>query len=221
MAASTAVALGGMALSGYSASRQRRAGRQASRQQQESMDRQTQVAQEQLDFSRGQYQDWRDMFQPVENDLKMMAYENQDPDYGAINADVGAAFDTSQDINRRQQQRYGLNPSDGAMQQGEVSYGIGRAGAMVNARNQARTANKDSQFNRLSSFYGMGQGRGQQAANMVSAASAGVSSAYGQHAGMYGNQAQQHNAGAAGAMGDMAGWAGWGYGQSQGRQTGG
>ena len=220
MGVATAVAIAGVATSAYSASRSRSAGRDAARQQQSAMDQQAQAAQDQLDFSREQYDDWRTMFRPVAEDLKTMAYENRGPDYNAINADVGAAFDTSQAINRRQQQRFGFQPSDGAVQNSELQYGLGRATAMVNARNQARTANQDKQFNRLTAFYGMGSGQGQAAANLVSAAHAGVGNAYGQHAGIYGNQAMNYGNQANQSMNDAMGWAGWGFGQyMQGRNS--
>lgn len=205
-----AVAAVGTAVSAYGASRQRSAARDAANQQQQAMDAQARAAQDQLDFAKGQYNDWRSMFMPVAEDLRSMAYEQRDPDYAAITADVGAAFDTSQAANRRQMQRFGLMPSDGAVADSELRYGLGRAQAMVNARNQARTANQDQQFNRLMSFYGMGQGQGQAAANLVSAANAGVGNAFGQQAGMYGNQAANYQAGMTGSMNNMMNWAGYG-----------
>lgn len=215
-----AVAAVGVASSAYSASRQRSASRSAANQQQQAMDAQTQAARDQLDFAREQYSDWRSMFQPVAEDLRSMVYEKRDPDYAAINADVGAAFDTSQAINRRQQQRFGFTPSDGAVADSELRYGLGRAQAMVNARNQARTANQDQQFNKMMSFYGMGQGQGQAAANLVAAANAGVGNAFGQHAGIYGNQAMNYQQGMNQSMNNMMNWAGYGM-QNMGNGGGG
>lgn len=212
MGAVTAAAVAA-AGSAYAANRQRSAARDAQRSQDGAMDQQAQAAQDQLNFAREQYSDWRSMFQPVGEDLRTMAYEQQTPDYGAINADVGAAFDTSQAINRRQQQRFGFQPSDGTTHDSELRYGLGRAQAMVNARNQARTANKDSQYNRMMAFYGMGQGQGQAAANLVSAAHAGVGNVYGQHAGTFGNQAANYQAGANQQMNNTINWAGYGLSQ--------
>lgn len=220
MAAVTVAAVG-VAASAYSASRQRSAARDAAGNQRDAMDQQTALDRERLDFSRQQYDDWRGRFDPIMDDLTMEAYADTTPDYDAIVGDVGAAFDTSQDINRRQQQRYGLQPSDGAVAEGELRYGLGRAAAMAGAKNQARSANKDQRFGRLASLYGLGTGQGAQASNMVSAAYAGASGTAGQHAGIYGGQAAQHQAGANQAWGDAAGWAGWGFGQYMGGRNGG
>lgn len=203
----------GVAVSAGSAISQNRQARRASNQQADAMDRQAEADRDRLGFAREQYDDWREMFRPVAEDLRTMAYEDRGPDYGAIAGDVGTAFDTSQDINRRQQQRFGFNPEDGAVAEGELRYGLGRASTMVDAMNRARTAHKDQQWNRLSQFYGMGSGQGAQAANLVSAAHAGASGTFGQHAGAFGQQAAGHRAGANAAWGDAAGWAGWGYGQ--------
>lgn len=220
MAAVTVAAVG-VAASAYSANRQSRAAKDANRNQRDAMDQQAAMDRERLDFSREQYEDWRSMFHPVLEDLRTEAYADTTPDYDAIVGDVGAAFDTSQDINRRQQQRFGLAPDSGAVQEGELRYGLGRAAAMAGAKNQARAANKDARFQRLASFYGMGTGQGAGAMNMVNAAYAGASGTMGQHAGIFGNQAMNYQAGANQAWGDAAGWAGWGFGQVMGRQGGG
>lgn len=220
MAAVTVAAVG-VAASAYSANRQSSAAKDANRNQRNAMDQQTAMDRERLDFSREQYQDWRNMFQPVLEDLRTEAYADTTPDYDAIVSDVGAAFDTSQDINRRQQQRFGLAPDAGAVQEGELRYGLGRAAAMAGAKNQARAANKDARFSRLASFYGLGSGQGMQASNLVNAAYAGASGTMGQHAGIFGQQAFNHQQGANQAWGDAAGWAGWGFGQYMGGRGGG
>ncbi len=212
MAAVTAAAVGA-ATTLYAANRQSRDARDARNAQQGAMDQQVALGREQLDFAREQYQDWQNRFNPILDDLGMMAYEQRDPDYGAITADVGAAFDTSQGVNRRQMQRFGLSPSDGAVQNSEVQYGLGRAQAIVDGRNRARLANQDQRWNRLASFYSLGNGQGMQASNMVQAAYAGLGGSFGQQAGMFGNMANNYSAGASQAWGDMAGWAGWGIGQ--------
>lgn len=204
------VAAVGAAVSIGSAVSQRNQAKKAAGQQQDAMDAQAEQQAAQLAFAKEQYADWRDMFYPVAGDLRTMAYETQGPDYGAINADVGAAFDTSQDINRRQQQRFGLQPSDGAVQEGELRYGLGRASAMVNARNQARTASKDQQFNKLMSFYGMGSGQGQMAANMVAAAHQGAAAGFGNQANIYGAQSANAQAGFGNSLNSAGNWIGYG-----------
>jgi hypothetical protein len=220
MAAVTVAALG-VAASAYSANRQSRAAREAADNQEEAMDGQLGLDRERLNFSRQQYDDWRQRFDPIMDDLTAEAYADSTPDYDAIVGDVGAAFDTSQGINRRQQQRYGLQPSDGAVAEGELRYGLGRATAMAGAKNNARTANKDMRFNRLASLYSLGSGQGAAASSLVSAAYAGASGNMGNQAGMFGNQQAQAQQGANQAWGDAAGWAGWGFGQYMGGRNGG
>lgn len=216
MAAVTTAAVG-IGLSAYSAKRGRSAQKKSQRSQDEAMAAQREMSERQMGFAHDQYEQWQDMFQPVLGDLKTMAYESTEPDYAAIGADVGAAFDSSQQINRRQQQRFGFAPSDGAVQDGEVQYGLGRAQAMVDARNRARVSNQDQQYNRLAGFYQMGSGMGQQAAGMVQAAYAGAGGMYGQQAGVHGQQANQYGQQVQGSMQDAAGWAGWGMDQWQNR----
>lgn len=218
MAAVTVAAVG-VGASAYSASRSRSAGRDAQRAQQDAMDQQVQLGREQLEFGQQQYRDWQDRFNPVLDDLTLMAYEDREPDYAAISADVATAHDTSQDINRRTMQRYGIRPSDGAAQQSELSYGLGRALSTADAHNRARMAHGDQQFGRLASIYGLGSGQGAQAQSMINAAYSGLGGAYGQHAGAFGQQAMYHAGQANQALGDMAGWAGWGIGQMGGSST--
>lgn len=219
MAVATAVAVAGVAVSAYGAYSSNRNAREAGERQEDAMDSQVALDRERLDFSREQYDDYTEMFGPVLGDLRTMAYEESEPDYAGITADVGAAYDTSQDINRRTQQRYGVNPSDGAANDGELRYGVARAQGIVDARNKARAMNKDSKFNRLSSFYSLGNGQGDRARSLMDAAYAGASSTYGQHGAAFGNQAAAYGQQAQQYGQDAAGWAGWGYGQYQAGRT--
>lgn len=209
MAAVTAAVVAAGATA-YAANRQSAAARDARDSQGRAMDQQTAMDRERLDFSREQYNDWRTRWDPIMDDLTGLAYEQREPDYTAIQADVNAAFDTSQAANRRQMQRFGLQPSDGQVHDSEMRYGLGRAMASVNARNQARTSMADQQFQRLSALYSIGQGQGAAAANMINAAYAGASGTFGQHAGMYGNQSINHQNQANQLWGDAAGFAGYG-----------
>lgn len=184
----------------------------ASRQQQQAVDQQAAIAREQLNFGREQYADWREMFQPVLGDLRDMAYEDQRPDYGAISADVGMAFDASQGMNRRQMERYGVAPTDGANQASETEYGIGRALAKVGGFNQARQGAKDQKFNRLAQIGNLSAGQQAQATNTMQGGFGAMQGAYGNQANLYGAQANNYmQAAAAGAQ-----MAGYGLNQMQG-----
>ncbi len=179
----------------------RRAGRQADR----AMDQQAQIAaeqtalgREQLAFGREQYEDWKQTFQPVLDQLRIEAFENVRPDFDAIAADVGGAFDTSREINTRNRQRMGLRPSDGGFAADERRYALGRARATVGARNQARDNARDQRYNRLLGLGNLAVGQQGNVSNMVSQGygatqgalrSAGATA--GQQAGVYGNLAAE------------------------------
>lgn len=202
-----------------------RAASRASRQQQQAVDQQAAVAREQLQFGREQYQDWRSMFMPVLQDLRTMASEEQRPDYAGISADVGMAFDASQGTNRRQMERFGIAPTDGASQASETQYGLGRALAKVGAFQQARQGARDTQFNRMAALGNLSAGQQAMATNTMQGGFGALQGAFGNQANLYGNQENQYmQAAAAGA--NMAGFglnqlAGmWGQGQSNSRRLG-
>lgn len=164
----------------------------ASKRQAKALKGQQGTAQQQLDFGKEKYGDWKEMFQPVYGDLKNMAYEDNRPDYGAIDADVGHAFDTSQGINRRNMERFGVNPTDGAFSASETQYGLGRAMAEVGGHQQARRQAKDQKWNRLASFANLGAGQQATANNTVNQGFGAVMNAQGTQAGLYGQQANEY-----------------------------
>lgn len=195
----TAVAgVAGAAMSARGASR-------AANSQQSATNQQIALGREQLAFGREQYQDWRDMFMPVLGDLRNMAYEEQRPDYAGIAADVGQAFDSSQAMNRRQMERFGVSPTDGASQASETQYGLGRALAHVGAANSARMAAKDQQFNRLAQIGNLSAGQQAMATNTMQGGFGALQGAFGNQANLFGAQANNYmQAAAAGA--NMAGF---------------
>jgi hypothetical protein len=140
------------------------------------------------------------MFYPALGDLKSMAYEDVRPDFAAISSDVDTAFDTSQDVNRRTMERYGIKPTDGAFNASETQYGLGRAMATVNANNTARQQAKDQQFTRLASFANLSQGMQTNATNTVNRGYGSQFDAFGNQANLAGGRAAQYSqAAAAGA----------------------
>ncbi len=201
MAAVTAMAVATVAAGAYSANKASKASDKASKRQQQSMDAQAQVAQDQLDFGKEQYEDWKQLYMPALTSFRELAMEEERPDYGAIAADVGMSFDTAQDINRRTMERYGVNPTDGAFSASETQYGLGRAMAQVNGNNQARKAAKDTRFNKLASFASLSSGAQANALNTMNAGSSALGGAFGGQAAMYGARADQYSqAAAAGAQ---------------------
>lgn len=198
-----------VAAGAYSANKQSKAAKGAANSARDATDAQVELGREQLDFSRQQYADWQERFNPILDDLTGMAYEDVRPDYGAIAADVGAAFGTSQAMNRRQQERYGIKPTDGAADASERQYGLGRALALVGGNQSARAQAKDAKFQRLAGVYGLGNGMMSGAMSGMNAGYGTTAAALGSQANMFGQQANQYSqAAAAGAQ-----MAGYGLGQ--------
>jgi hypothetical protein len=209
MAVMTAVAVGTLAVGAYSAYSANSNASKARKQQGQAMDQQAQAAQDQLNFDKERYANWEARFNPIMDDLTTEAYADNRPDYMGIAADNNIAFDTSQAMNRRQQNRYGISPTDGATQASETQYGIGRALSLVGANTSAREAAKGQKFSKLSAIYGLGSGQGAQAMAGVNGAYGAVGAAAGNAANMYAGQAAGYSqAAAAGAQ-----MAGYGLGQ--------
>lgn len=206
MVAAAAISAAGSAIQGAQAGR---AARRAQRAQAAAQAKAAAAAVEQRDYGKGMIEQWRSNYLPMLDDLKAMAYEKQTPDYAAITSDVGGAYDTAADIQRRNMERRGVNPADGAAADQETRYGLGRAGAIVDARNKARVAMKDATFNRLGQVFGasgtlatMGASTYNQGANNVINAYTGQASAAAQQQAQARSDAQ-------------SGWAGAGYGVGQ------
>lgn len=192
----------------YAANRSASSARNAQRSADRNAARQDELDRERLDFSRDQYNDWRERFDPVWNQMSAMASEEQKPDYAAISADVGGAFDTSREIQARNMQRMGIRPTDGAVAAADTAYGVGRASSLVDARNRGRMNAEEQHFNRIAQLANIANGGQANASNLVNAAYAGASGGAGQRAGQqygmqqfYQNQANQQWADAASSLG--------------------
>lgn len=163
--------------------------------QQRSLDMQEQY----LDWSKGQYDEWKQEFDPILNELKMEAAAGRTPDYAAITADTMSAFASARQQTQRQQGRYGIKPGDGQFGATERRMATGQATAEVGARQQARRGAEDDRFQRLGQVYGIGADLQRSAMGMTAGAFGGVSDAhsnqarmFGQQAGVYGQQADQY-----------------------------
>ena len=220
MALTAGIALAGVASSAYSASRsrsqatrQQRAGEEAQRQQVANL-------REMQGDARGRYDEWRATFMPAVEQMGQLASAEARPDYEQIDADVGMSFDMAQGQNRRQMERFGVNPSEGAAQASERDYSVGRALATVNGRNQARNVAQDQQWQRLSGFAQLGEGMRSSADGMLSAAYGGISSAFGGQSGQQFGMAQDSRARSDAAWGDAASGIGYlaqGFGGGKGQ----
>jgi hypothetical protein len=213
MAAFTAaLAIGSIAASAYSANRASRNARSAQRSAENAREQQIAEADKLRTLAEGRYDEWRQTFLPGVQRMGELAMQEARPDYERIDADVATSFDTSQDANRRQMARYGVDPSDGAMAASERNYGIGRALATVSGRNVARRNAQQDQWQKLAGFVGAGEGMRSGADNLMSSAYNGIFSAWGGSANanqqIANTQQQQSNAAwsdAASGLGYMAG----------------
>lgn len=195
-------AIAGVAISAYGAYSSSKAAGKSQKSADHAADAQAQLGQDQLAFGKEQYADWKDMFAPVLSDVRDMAYEKKDPDYASVIGDVNTSFDTSQAMNRRQQERYGISPTDGATAASEMQYGLGRAKAQVGAQMTARRTAENDQWNRLTQFLSAGTSMQQTANSTINSGFGNSQNAAGNAMNYYGNQANQYNqAAAAGAAG--------------------
>lgn len=204
-----AVAAVGTAISAYQANRASHQARDSARQQADAQQQQIELGREQLAEGRRRYDQWSDMFMPGFQELGDMAFQDSRPDYQAITADVGTAFDTSQQITRRNQERLGINPTDGAASASETQYGIGRALALAGGRNRARTQSTNDRWNRIAAFANSGNSLYGGANSMIQAAYGGLNSAFGGQASAAGQNAAYMNNQSNNAWNDV----GYGIGQ--------
>lgn len=202
MAVATAAAVVGTAATAYSAYQGKKAGDRQGRamdQQAAAQQRGLDIQEEHLDWARGQYDQWKQEFDPILDQLKMEAAAGRTPDYAAITADTMASFASARKQTQRQQGRYGIKPGDGQWGANERKMATGQATAEVGARQQARRDTEDDQFRRLSQVYGIGAGLQQGAMSMTSGAFGGVAQGHqgmaqmhGQQAGVHGQQADMY-----------------------------
>ena len=136
-----------------------------------------------LDFSKQQYADWKERYDPIYDDMMSEIDSGITPDYNAIAGDINQSFDSAQGMERREMQRYGIKPGDGAYGHGERDYAINRAAAHSGIRNKARQDSAGIKFQRLSGIHNTLQGVGTSAAT-------GVRTSYNNVGNSMGNMAQ-------------------------------
>lgn len=211
MAAITSAVIGGLGVASslYNGSRSRSAASNSERKAAEARQQQLASAGELRTLAEGRYDEWRQTFLPGVQRMGELAMQEARPDYERIDADVATSFDTSQDANRRQMARYGVDPSDGAMAASERNYGIGRALATVSGRNVARRNAQQDQWQKLAGFVGAGEGMRSGADNLMSSAYNGIFSAWGGSANANQQNAQYQQQRSDAAFGDAA--SGLGY----------
>jgi len=204
MAAITSAVVGAAAIGAqaYGAHKAGKAANKAGKRQAATDQERIALGREQLDWAKGIYEHWRTEFDPMLQELKSEAMRDQTPDYAAISADTASSFGAAEDNYRIALERRGVDASDGAFGQVKSNFGIGRASAEVNARQDARRQVKNVRFQRLAATYGIGAGLQSSAMGNVNSGFGMTQNAMAGASANYGNNAANHSDNAA------AGWAG-------------
>lgn len=156
-----------------------------------------------LDFSKEQYGDWKDKYDPVFADMMSEIDSGITPDYAAIAGDINSSFESAQEQERRQMLRYGVKPTDGAYRSSERDYAINKSTAHSGIRNQARQASAGIKYNRLANVHGSLTGSGVALGNQVGNSYGRVGNSMSSMANMRMNSAAQRREE---ATSDAAGW---------------
>jgi hypothetical protein len=206
-----ALIVAGISLFGASKSRKRR--RRAQRAQDEASRNQTNLHRENMEFTREQWREWSDQFKPLFADMRNQLADADRVDYSGVVGDATAAYDSAVGQARRQAERFGLNPADGAWADMEQRAGIGRAASIVDGMNRQRMGARDRKWGMTAQLAGMAGNMASSAAGMHQNAVSGLSNAYGNQMNMHGQRAAE--AGAAeqagyAAAGQAIGGMNWG-----------
>ena len=174
---------------------------------------QVDLGRETLDWNKDKYADWEKRFDPIFSDMMDSLDDDLTPNYAAIAGDVKSGFQSARGQERRELQRYGVRPQDGAMAKSEREYGIREAAAHVGTRSEARESKRGLKYNRLASVTGMGYGIQPSVLGGVNQAGGNLGNAYGAQANTFGNQSTMYANNAnqiAGGVGNMVGSMPWG-----------
>lgn len=175
------VAIGGTLVSAYGANEQRKDANKAQKQGDQLGQDQLNLGRDTLDWNKDRYNEWSSSFMPVLDDIKNQAYKSLNPDYGTVASDINSAFDTSQGVQARNMERMGVKPTDGAMAQQQIDYGLGRATAEVAGRQQERNRVRTQSLQNLEGVFQLGN-------PMLTGSMQGVNGSSNTLSGAYGNQ---------------------------------
>lgn len=199
-------AVAGAAISYLGAKESADASEAAMAQQGRAADRQAEVAERQQDIADEQWERFKEVFAPLEDEIVASAME--EPDYakaeGRATADVQGAFARSEEATARAAGRYGLDPSSGRYDEMRRVNALDRTKTEVQQRNLAREQEDDKAWARKVAASSLGRG-------LPADARAGLSAAgrtYGDQAGMYGRQAQDFASQAGSGMQAAGYWTG-------------
>ena len=173
---------------------------------------QQRVAQEQVDWSRGEYEKNAARYDPIFDEMRE-SMDDLQPDYEGIAGDIGSSFDSARGMEERRNRRYGIKPTEGASRQAQRDYGIKRGAAHVGARAQARRGIKDQKYARRADLFGVGQADQRSNKQLMAGAFGAQGRAYGigaQAAGQEAGRLDDAAAANAAGWGQAAGSLDWG-----------
>lgn len=162
----------------------------ASKRQQRALDAQTEIAMQQLEMAREQWDYYKTNYQPIEQDIISLARESGSPEEqeaaaGRAVADVRQQYGISRDMYRRGLERYGLNPADPTYASMMLDSNLGEAAAAAGAANLARENESNSSYTKMIQALSLGKGLPTDASANLARASAGYGNAAAGYGGIY------------------------------------
>ena len=156
---------------------------------------QNQIAQQQLDMAKEQYDYYKTTYRPLEEEIVSNAgisSAEQQEMVTKAGLTTQSAFDNAEASRNRNLQRMGINPNSGAYAENTRKTAISKAVAKANSQNTARATAEQMDYSQKAAAVGLGKGLSSSSANLMSSASsnyASQASSYGLNAQMYGQQA--------------------------------
>lgn len=148
------------------------------------------IADRQQAIADERYQYWQDTYKPIETDLASAAQKGYDPRLGEVTADVALAFDKAGSIQRRNMERYGVDPNSGRFAGVTRNLALKRALAESGGRTQERRRAEDITYQRRRDAANFGRGARSEAMSGYTQAGAGYGGVASQH-GSLANQSTQ------------------------------
>ncbi|SHG34433.1 hypothetical protein SAMN02745753_03741 [Marinomonas polaris DSM 16579] len=188
-------AITAVAISGYSAYNSNKNANKSMDQQGQALAYQNEIAQQELDMAKEQYEYYKTTYRPLEEEIVAnagLSDAEQQEMVTTAGLTTQSAFDSAEASRNRNLQRMGVNPNSGAYAENTRKSAISKAVAKANSQNTARSQAEEIDYNQKVAAVGLGKGLSSSAAGLMSSASsnyANQASAYGLNAQMYGQQA--------------------------------
>lgn len=162
----------------------------ASKRQRGALDAQTEIAMQQLEMAREQWDYYKTNYQPLEQDIiadarKSGTPEAQEAAAGRAVAGVRQQFGISRDTAQRGLERYGLNPSDPTYQSMLLDSNLSEAATSAGSANAAREGERNLGYTKMIQALSLGKGLPTEASANMARASAGYGNVAAGYGGVY------------------------------------